>query len=189
MGFGSHDRHPVNVAARVASRELQRWTSVLVVVLGASERGGLTTSDESAERAFEALCSGAWLAALQWLALGPRVAVDHASADPIGSLLAAVVLRVVAHLALVSDWHGATPYQRAVLDCYQRALERRPARNPLGWALECLGRARAPRWCVEEVERLTGVLLDVETVAELAAVAVVDWESEAVRFALAKENP
>lgn len=179
----------VNTSAGISSMTLARWQGALAIVLGRYSGSGLRVTDHRALEAYASLEAGRWLEAVLWLSEGPVVVREAALADPLGSLLAAIVLRAVGPL-VVGAWSGrACCYWRALAQTYYRAIERRPARDPSAWALESLLRADGTAVELLEVERAVGELFDARRVGELVELHARDWEAEAMERLLGYRRP
>lgn len=170
----------VNAPAAVSAVTLARWQTALGVVLGRYDAAGLVVTDTRALEAYCALESGQWLGALLWLADGPVVGRLEALADPLGSLLAAVVLAAVRPLVYRGPATRGSPYCRAIAWAYLEALRRRPAREPLTWAVESLLRCGAGSVELALVEAAVCERIDAHRVGELVELHARDWEAEAL---------
>lgn len=177
-------REGVNAPSEAAAVRLARWQGAVAVVLGPYERAGLALTDGRASEAYAELAAGRWLAALLWLGEGPVVDRRAALADPLGSLLASVVLRVVEPIAHALATGRASPFWRAVVAAYVEACVRRPVRDPMAWLVEVLLRAGGDVDDLERAEAAAGERLDPDRVAELVVMAERDWEAEALSRAL-----
>lgn len=170
----------VNAPAMVAARFLAAWQGALTVVLSRWASAGLAAPDQWAQEAYAALERGRWLTALLWLSEGPYI--DRSgSSDPLGALLAAVVLRASSPLAH-AGWWRASPYWRAFEWQHGKALHQRPDNDPMQWAvvalLRCGGRPRD----LDAVESaLRGTLGEVR-VDELVVMHARAWAIEAADF-------
>lgn len=169
----------VNASVGLAAVNLAHWQSALGLVLGRYAAAGLVPTDGRAVEAYRALEAGRWLEAVLWLHDGPTVDQYAALADPLGSLLAAIVLRVAG--PLVAGLAGrAGPFWRAYALAYWQAIQRRPARDPLVWVIETLLRAGGGRADLAAVEAVLGERIDARRVDELVTLHVRAWEVEAM---------
>lgn len=180
MHDSSRNRAGVNAPAHVAALELVRWQHVLQVIFGAPGAVRLQVVDHRAMEAFGALSSGQWLSALVWLGGGPVVDARASLADPLGALLASVVLRVVGQVGDTLAAGRGSPYWRTLVRVYCEALHRRPQREPMTWALECLLCADGGPEEGQALERAAGVVLEPWRVEQLAHAHAIDWEAEAL---------
>lgn len=178
-------RRGVNTPAHVSAVALARWQGALSVVLGRYGASGLSTVDARALEAYRALEAGRWLEGVLWLGEGPVVDRWAALADPLGSLLAAVVLRCAGVLVEGAARGRACPFWRALGVAYLRACHRRPLREPMAWVIEALLRAGGDSSDLAAVEAACAEVLDARRVAELVELHERDWEAEALARLLA----